>query len=287
MATGYADVPGLSGTTQATIFEDAVRLDREINIAKALVEFKSDLSDMRPRQYNMRPTLEAVELGEHDDLVSPQEFDNAAGNIVTPVRVGSQVFLTDPREAQDAGVRADISAELATGIALKDEIALLTAVSSFTEFIGTGVAATTIADLRTAVSTLNTRGHRMKRKIAILDEWQWYPIATALDVNSTPTNVSERIKESVQGSWYVTSMGDLDIYVTSNTVKSSATAAKGAVFVRDAILFDERKAMHGEAERDASREGVELNMFEWRGIGKWAPSRGITLHGLISVPTLA
>jgi hypothetical protein len=282
----FADVAGLSGTVQEKIFEDAVRLDREVNIAKGLVEFKSDLSDMRPRQYNLLPTLAAQSLGEYDDLASAQAFNQTPGNIVSPERVGNQVFLTDPREAQDPGVQADIARELAEGIALKDEIALLTQVSTFDKTIGDGTAATSIEDLRKAVSYLNSKGFRMRRKVAVLDEWQWFAIARLLDVNSTPTNVSERIKESVQGSWYVTSMGDLDIFVTSNVVKPTGTTAKGGVFVKDAIIFDERRGLHLEPQRDASREGTEINLHEWRGIGKWAPGRGITMHGLIAPPSI-
>lgn len=288
MAIGFVDLPGLSGTVQEKIYERAERLLRELNVAKPLVEFKSDLSHMDPRQYNMRPKLDgAVELGEHDDLASPQRFDNIAGNTVTPTTIGEQVFITDDRTKKDADVIKDVSFELASNLALQDEIALLNCVASFTDVIGDGSADLSLVHLRNAVTHLNQRGFRMHRKIAVLDDWQYDPIAKALDANSSPTNVSERLKESVQGAWYVRSLGDLDIYVTSNVVKPTGTSAKGGVFVRDAILYDERTPFYIEPQRDASARGTELNAFVKRGIGAWAPNRGITLHSKITVPALA
>lgn len=286
----FVDVAGLSGTVQEKIYEDAKRLDREANVVKPLVEFMSDLSDMRPRQYNMRPKLKAQKLGEYDDLANAQPFDNIPGNIITPIRVGGQYLVTDPRIAQDPKVQAAAAAELAEGLMLEDENDLLACVANLGRTIGDGSAATSLTNIRTAVSWLNTKGGRMKDKIVVLDEWQWFPIAAQLDATATPTNVSERIKDSVQGAWYITTIGmNTHVFVTSNTVKTGADstlAAKGGVFLRDAIGYDERKAPHGETERDASRQATEMNLHSWRGIGLWAPDRGITLHGKITEPDL-
>lgn len=288
MAIGYVDLPGVSGTMQEKIYEDAERLVREMNVAPALVAHKDDIEHMDPRQYNMRPKLNgAQELGEHDDLASPQRFDNIPGNIVTPTTIGEQVFITDDRTKKDAEVIEDVSFELASSLALQDEIALLNCVASFPEVIGDGSADLSLTMLRNAVTHLNNRGLRMYRKIAVLEDWQYDPIAKALDANSSPTNVSEKLKDTVQGAWYIRSLGDLDIYVTSNVVKPTAGTAKGGVFVRDAILYDERRAFYIEPQRDASARGVEMNAFVKRGIGHWAPNRGITLHTKITVPALS
>lgn len=280
MPTGIAGTLGLTGTQIEKIYEDAVHVDRELNVLKALVEKKTDRHDTLPRQYNMRPKLEAGEVAEYDDYANPQKFDNVAGNIVTPSDKISQVFVTDDRRRDDPDVGTAVAFEMGEAMALKGEIALLELLDGFERTQGTANTKLTWADLRQAEAKLNTLGHRMRRKPTVLDEWQWYELAREIDLDAAAKNTADSIKESVQNAWYRASVGMLDFYVTANTKKvGDGGDAVGGMFVRDAILFDERVTPYLEPERDASRRGDELNMVEKYGIGLWRPNAGITLLG--------
>lgn len=280
MAAGVAGTLGLTGTQIQKIYEDAVHVDRELNIMRQVVSIKSERSDTLPRQYNENPKLEAVEVGEYDDIATAQKFDKIPGATVTPSDKASQVIVTDDRRRDDPEVETAVAKEMGEAMALKGELALLALLDGFERTIGTANTQLTWANIRLARARLNALGHRMSRKVCVLDEFQWLPLASEIDLNATMKNTSEAIKTKVQETWYIGSLGDIDFYQTSNTLKvGDGGDAVGGMFVKDAILLDERVSPYLEPQRDASARADELNMVEKYGLGLWKPNAGITLLG--------
>lgn len=281
MPTNIAGTLGLTGTQIEKIYEDAVHVDRELNVMKQLVMVKNDRSDTLPRQYNERPTLTAAEVAEYDDYNAAQLFTNTAGNTVTPTDKITQVFVTDDRRRDDKNVESAVAYEMGAALALKGETALLNLLDGFERTLGTAGVPLTWAEIRLAKARLNALGFRMKRKRCVLDEFQWLQLASEIDLDAAAKNTADSIKEQVQNAWYVTSIGDVDFYQTAETKKVAGDAV-GGMFVADAILYDERVAPYLEGQRDASFRADELNMVEKYGLGLWRPNAGITLLGDVS-----
>jgi hypothetical protein len=270
-----------------SIFEDAMFIARENSVMPSLVTVFSDETDeLRPRKRSEYGSATISTIAETDDLAS-QAFTPAVGQTLTPAEAGGQFFLTDTRLSADPfGVRDDAAMELGMATAKKVNSDLLGDIASLTG--GTvGSAGTTIswghvfAGLSQAeVASKKSAG----RYNFVLHTYQWHILAKASAVAATVTNAPQ-FQDEVMRSWYVGSVGPLDIFATTDLTIDASTDAIGGIFPQVAIGYDQRRAPRLEVERDASRRGFELNMTTVYAHGVWRPAFGIQMVFDAATPT--
>jgi formaldehyde-activating enzyme involved in methanogenesis len=170
-------------------------------------------------------------------------------------------------------------------MATKIETDLLGVFSSFTG--GTiGAAGTTI-----------TWGHifamesilRAKKAPApyflVLHPYQWHPLAKAATVAGASQTIAPSVAEQVNTSFWVKTVANVNIFVTSNISIDASDDAVCGMFSRDALALDMRRAPRIEPERDASRRGWELNLSAIYAKGVWRPTFGVKGTFDAAVPT--
>jgi hypothetical protein len=92
------------------------------------------------------------------------------------------------------------------------------------------------------------------------------------------------LSQVVDNFWVDTVYG-VRFFVSSNIPVDSNADAYGALFARDAIALDVRRAPRVERARDISRRGLEVVMSSIWATGVWRPEYGVTLFGDATAPT--
>lgn len=282
MATGPSGVTELNGLFN-TIYEDAVFIARSQNVMSSLVTAFNDSTGDEDRKLSAYPQISAQSVGEYDDFSNPTEFDKTLLSTLTPVEYMCQSILTDRRmETDPQNARTDCSVELGNAIADNIESNLLGNFSSLTG--GTaGAAGTTFTWQYLFNGAALLRGQKVPGPyVAVLHEYQWHDLASAVAPGVAVTN-SPQVVNEVASQWYVGSVSGIDIYTTANI--TAGTAVRGAIFNRQAIALDSRRAPRLEPERDASARAWELNMTVKYAEGTWRPAFGVQLLSDASAPS--
>lgn len=260
-----------------TIYEDALFVARDTNLLATLVTVFNDRQGLAARTNSEYGTATVRNIGETDDL-SSQAFTPAALASLTPGEVGAQFFITDSRvESDPFGVRTDASTELGNSMAQKMETDLL---SSFTSLTGgtVGAAGTTIhwGHINAAMTRLRKQNAPMPY-VCVLHPNVWHPLGKAASIaGGTQANAPE-FQDEVQRRFWVQRTLGVDFYISANVAVDSSDDAVGAMFSRQALALDMRRAPRLEPERDASRRGYELNLSAVYGYGVWRPRFGVQL----------
>lgn len=272
MAYGAALTTDITAYIQ-TIYEGAMFVLREQNLAVGLVKVFTDLQSDATRTGKNYGTATMQSVGEDDDLVS-QKFHPTDGSSLTPGEVGAQFFLTDRRVRSDPeSVRQDAVLELGSAGAEKIDTDVFSNMSSLTGgTIGAAGSANSWAYFYAMQSRLKI-AKVPKPWVYVCTGAQWHPLGTALAQGST-LQASEAILNSMIGSFYVGRMAGVDIF-TSENLPTSSTDAYAGMFNPLALAYDERQAPRIEPERDASRRGTELNFTVEYAHGVWKPTWGI------------
>lgn len=283
MTTGMNTYTNISSFVN-TIFEDALFVARENNLAAGLVQGFTDQTGMALRKNQTYGTATINQIAEADDLTS-QVFSPTALSTLTPYEYGAQFFLTDQRvESDPFGVRADAAQELgqAMGESIDKKV-----FGNFSSLTGGTVGATGSAVSWTyffnAVALLEAQ-HAPKPFYAVLHPYQWVILARAASVAGSSTNAAASLLEQINRAFYITTIANTNIFVSSN-VQLSGTDAYMGVFSQSALALDIRRAPRLEPERDASRRGWELNMSAVYAHGVWRPKFGV--QGLFALTTPA
>jgi hypothetical protein len=268
----------ISGYMQ-TIFEDASFIVREMSVMPALVTtFDDETDEARTRTRSEYNSATIADIGETDDLQS-QAFTPSTAQVLTPSEAGAQFAITDKRLSSDPfGAREDAAMELGMATAKKINSDLLGELANLTG--GTvGSAGTTItwghffaAMSQLEVATKGTAG----QYFCVLHTYQWHQLAKSVAASATVTN-APNFQDEVMRSWYVGSVGPVDIIVTTDLTIDGSGDATGGMFARQAIAYDERRPFRLEPERDASRRLWELNATTVYAHGVWRPEFGIVM----------
>lgn len=284
MTTGVSRVTDLNSYF-ANIYEDAVFVAREQNIATRLVRVFTDGNGDQTRTVTTYPTITPISVAETDDFAAPTRFDKALLATLTPGEIMSQAILTDRRiETDPQNARQDASTELGAGAATKIDTDLLGNFNSLTG--GTvGASGTTMiwGYLFAAMSILRA-GKVPRPYYCVLHPYQWHDLAKVAAVAGTVTNAPD-FQDAVMRSFWVSNVGGLDGVFVSANVETSGTDAYGAVFNPNAIAFDLRRDLRLEPERDASKRAWELNLTALYAHGVWRPLWGVQILTDITTPT--
>lgn len=261
-----------------TIYEDAMFVARENDIATRLVTMFNDTNDeARTRSASEYSDATISTLGETDDLAS-QAFTPSVLSTLTPAEAGGQVFLPDKRVSADPfGVRNDAAMELGLATAKKLNNDVLGDIASLTG--GTvGGAGTTITwgyFFAARAQLQNTKAPPPYR--CVLHTYQWHRLASAASIAASTQPTPVGTVDEVMRRWFVGSVADVDIFVTSDLTVSAGDDANGGMFSPTALALDMRRAPRLEPERDASRRGWELNFTTVYAHGVWRPAFGILM----------
>jgi hypothetical protein len=273
-----------------SIQEDAILLERSINLMGGLVRTYRDASGLNDRKSYQYTQATVNLVAETDDLTS-QAFTPSLLSTLTPYEYGAQFFITDSRIEGDSpdDIRNDGALELGLAMAGKVEADLLGLFSSLTGGTidaGTGTALTWgnvaagIARARVSIKS------QVMPLAVVLHEYQYFALAKAAAVAGTSNiTYNEAFVDPILRRWYRGDFAGAQIFVSTNSAMISGNNATGAVFSRDAIAMDWRRAPRIEPERDASRRGYELNLSAVYAKGVWRPTFGVKLIGDAQAPT--
>lgn len=266
-----------------TIYDGVILKTRELNIMTKLVKNYNDRSGLAVRSNQQYGGASVATIGETDDLVS-QAFTPATIAQLTPAEAGAQYFLTDSRiETDPFSVRSDAATDLGQAVATKMDTDLVGLFSSFTGgTVGTAGSAITWGHLFAAEAQLKTQMAPYPY-IFVCNPSQWQVLAKAASVASSATNAADSLKEAVNSMFWVRNVGPISIFTSANL--ATASTCHAGLFSRDALAFDLRRAPRMEAERDASRRGIELNLTTVYAYGLWRPKFGIDMVFDGSLPT--
>ena len=282
MAAGMNVATDISSFVNS-VFEDALFVARDNNLMQPLVTTFSDAQGLASRKLQAYGTATIRQLNETDDMVS-QTYAPSALSTLTPAEFGAQIFLTDLRmETDPFGARDDAARELGVAMAQSIENNLISTFTSLTGgTIGAGGSALTWGYFTAAMTTLRAQNAPLPY-FCVLSPYQYHALAKSASIAGATTAPAPNFADEVTRRWWIQSFGPVDIYVTANI--AAGTAVYGAMFARQAIAYDERRAPRLEPQRDASRRGIELNMSTVYAYGVWRPSFGVALLSDGSAPT--
>lgn len=273
MAYGEALTSDISTYIQ-TVYEDAMFVLREQNLAVGLVKVFTDLQSDATRTGKNYGTATMKSIGEDDDLV-PEKFHPTDGQSLTPGEVGDQFFLSDRRIASDPeSLRQDAAMELGSAGAEKIDTDVFSNMSSLTG--GTiGASGSTNSWGYFYAMASNMRIAKIPKPwVYVCTAAQYHPLGTALAQGLATLKSTPRIADSIIGDFYVGQMAGVEIFVSEN-LPTSGTDAYAGMFNPLALAYDERRAPRLEPERDASLRGWELNFTILYAHGVWKPTWGI------------
>ena len=276
------------GAIAQTVQDDAVFVIRETYQMQKLVTVLSDMAGGNTRtgyEYNQGT---AKSVGESDDLAS-EAFAPAADQVLTPGEIGLQFFITDLRAESEAPemILTDAARELAFAAGDKVETDILGNFSSLTG--GTvGAAGTTITWGYVSAAIAQARNANKsngKPLAAVIHGYQAAVLAkTASVAGATPLldGIADDVNRGgMVGAFRFMGVPIYQVFATPD----SGDDFRGGVFPREALALDWRRPIRIEAERDASRRGVELNMSAVYAHGVWRPARGVQMVFDAAAPT--
>jgi len=257
-----------------TVWEDAMLIARDNNVMAPLCKGFGDRQGLAIRTNAKYGTSTWNQVAELDDLTS-QTFTPSSDQTLTPYEYGAQFFITDSRIETDIwAYRDDAGREL--GLAYGQKIdAYLSGL--FNTLTGGTVGGTTT---NMTWATFFNGMTKMRRALAprpwrcVLTPEQWQCMGTAVAPGVAVTN-APLFQDEFLRQFFVGNVSGVDIYTTAN-IGTGATVY-GAMFSPIALALDMRRPFRVEAERDASRRGLELNASSLFAYGLWRPQYGIAI----------
>lgn len=249
---------------------------REQGVMASLVRVFSDADGSGTRKSSEYTGGTVQTITESTDM-SSQTFTPAVVATLTPAQVGAQYFITDQRIASDFnGVQRDAGVDLGQVIGTSVDTNLAGDFSSLTA--GTiGGAGQTIAWSKFYAMLSVLRNSKAPAPYAfVCHPYHWHVLASTAATAGTVTN-APNFQDEIMRRWFVANAAGVDIFTDANIAIDGSTDALCAMFSRDALALDIRRALRIEPQRDASRGGggYELNATMVYAHGVWRPKFGV------------
>src|SRR6185295_11209615 len=151
-------------------------------------------------------------------------------------------------------------------------------ISDFASFTGgtIGAAGTVITwGYVFAMLTALRRQNAPRPYAMVMHPNQYHVLAKAVTPATAVQTNSPAFQDEVMRNFYVGSAAGVDFYTTTNVPIDGSDDAVTAMFSRNALAIDIRRAPRLEPERDASRRGIELNMTSVYAHGVWRAAFGV------------
>lgn len=257
-----------------TVWADALLVARDNNLMASLVTGFGDRSGLAVRSNAKYGTAVFSQIAETDDL-SSQVLTPTNDQTLTPYEYGAQFFITDSRIETDIwSFRQDAALELGAAYGQKIDQALAGLFSSFTGgTVGGTTTNMTWAAFLAGITKMRRANAPMPWRCVLTPE-QYMCLGTAIAPGVSVTN-SPSIQDEFIRRYYINTVAGVDMYVCGN-ITAAATVA-GGMFSANALALDMRRPFRIEAERDASRRGVELNASSVYAYGTWRPQYGVVI----------
>lgn len=265
------------------IWEAALMYARMNLVMPELVTVFTDQAGMQDRKVTEYAAGTVVTgLAETTDLTA-QAVGRALLSTLSPAEVGTMYFLTDRRIASDPeDVAADIAEKVGYEVFKQVETDLVGLFDNLTGgTVGTAGSALTWQNIYQGRARLAAAGVPGPYSV-VLHEYQWFDLATAVNVVALSSGAPLRIRDEIQSRYYVGSVGDMNFY--TNGVTSAGGTVYGGIFNRQAIALDIRRGFRIEPQRDASLRGTELNVTMIYASGVWRPSYGVAIVSDATAP---
>jgi hypothetical protein len=259
-----------------TVYEAALLVARDNNVMTGLVRTFNDRTGVATRKNSQYGGASVNSITETDDLVG-QAFTPANVATLTPAEVGAQYVMTDTRiESDPFSVRIDAATDLGQAMATKIETDLIGSFSSLTGgTVGTAGSVLTWGYFMAMEAQLKAQKAPYPY-FFVCHPYQWFQLAKAASVaSSVATNIAPSLAEEVNQAFFVRQMGGVSIFVSSNFTIDGSGDTTTAMFSRDALALDMRRAPRIEPDRDPSRRAWELNLSAVYAKGVWRPTFGI------------
>jgi hypothetical protein len=279
---------GISGTASISddilaIHEDAIFVAREAMIMPSLCT-PYNSGGWEDRKLFVYPQISAATVGETDDFVNPTAFGKTLDVTLTPAEVMAQSILTDRRlETDRQSARADCATELGNAVGDKIEGDLLALFDSFTDDHSAtgGTAVFALQLVGNAIASLRTAKARGPFYV-VLHPYHWLDVWNEIGKPSTSLVPSD-VASGALRDYFVANLVNAQWYQHAN-IDTTGNKATSAVFNREALAFDTRRAPRLEAERDASKRAWELNETAGYAVGVRKASCGAKIEADCTAP---
>jgi hypothetical protein len=284
MATGTSGVTDLNSLFE-NIYQDALFTVTDNLVAQRIVRNYVNGRGLQTRNLATYPTLSASTLSEETDMTTATVFGKTSITTLTPGEIGMQVIITDSMiETAQENIRGDAALALAQGVAEKIDTDILAGGTEFTGgSLGANGTSMTWGYAMAAEARLIAAGVPRPHYL-VLHPYQWNDLAVAVAPAATVTNAPS-VQDMVAAQYIVGRAVGFDAIFVSQNVPTSSTDAFGLAFNPMALVFDLRRPMRLEPQRDASLRAWELNMSCVYGAGVWRPAFGLYIKTDITAPT--
>ena len=275
----YTDI----STLIANVYENAMHAAFEGNVVTPHINVWQDSSSPAPRIFGSYSGGTFLAVAESADNAA-QAFNAAASGTATPAVYAQMIELTNRRLRAEPG-RAIREAGIHLGNTLSS--AVDTSLVGLFASLTAGTAGSTTGGTLTWSDVFRAQAYIRTQKVAgpytcILHPVHWWHLTAAS--SGVPTLMqSEKIKDSVVGTFYQASFGGIDFFVDANI--TSGTAAVGAMFARDSMYLDIRQPFKIEPQyfaKISGNGGWELNASMEYAYGVYKPLYGAQLVGTTS-----
>lgn len=282
----YSDVSSIANAMQ----ENALFVIRETAQMQSYVRMYNDMTGLNPRKGYQYNKAAAATIGETDDLTS-SAFTPSLLATLTPAEIGLQFFVTDSRAESELPENIIRDGSLELGLAASDKVET-DIVGDFASLtggtIGTAGSTITWGYMAAAISQARNANKNVSVPlVAVIHGYQWAVLAKAASVAGATVAVAPNFQDRVTAQsplGQVSTFMGVPIYQTFQSADSDGDFT-GAVFARDSIAMDWRRAVRIEAQRDASRRGVEYNMSAVYAHGVWRSALGVKMIFDAAAPT--
>ncbi len=267
------------------ILTDSIFVAEQMALMPMLVT-QYNSTGMAARKMGIYPQATAQEVAEGVDYANATELTKTTTMTLTPKKAKVQFILTDERvETDPEDARADAARVMGDALARKIDKDHLELFASFTNGKGTANTTLTIANCAAAVAVLRNN-NAPNPLFGVLHAYQWQDIWAQLGSPSANQAFLGNVANQALEGWFVNnSFLNINWYIDANIVADSNDDAIGAVFHREALALDTRKAPSLEPERDASRDAWELNLSTWYAVGIRRNSFGVKITSDVTEPT--
>lgn len=273
-----ATYTGIS-TLVANVYNNAIHAAVEGNVISPHIEVWQDSDSPAPRVFGSYSGGTFLPVAESADSAA-QAFNAASSGTLTPAVYAQMIEMTNRRlRAEPGRAQREAGVHLGNTLASSVDTQLAGLFSSLTAgTVGTAGGTLTWANVFRAQAYLRTQ-KLSGPYTCILHPVQWYYLSSA--ASGVPTlMVSEKIMDSVVGTFYQASFGGIDFFVDANI--TSGTAAVGAMFARDAMVLDIRQPFKIEPQyfaKISGNGGWELNASMEYAYGVYQPTHGANMVG--------
>lgn len=266
------------------ILEDSLFVAREMTLMTNLVTVYNG-QGYAVRTVGIFAQATAQEVAEAVDYANPITNSKSTKATFTPKEVMVQYLLTDRAvETDDVDdIRRAAATEMGFAMAEKVDKDFLTLFSGFSEGVGAAGSAATLNYVAAALARLIENKARGRPNV-VMHPYQWHRIWRALGNPAATFTYQGEIANTALREYGVGNMIGADWYRTANITPDSSDDAYAAVFTREALAFDGRKAYNVKTEYDSSLRATEINGHMGYAAGELRDEFGIYILTDASAP---